>query len=87
MSIACDNQQTVDLLTKEGAITHTKLRHVDINRLWMKQEVNTGRIHVDWIPTSRDASRWPYKGAAEAEAAEIPRSAWDEKNPPSDYTP
>ena len=52
MSIACDNQQTVDLLTKEGATMHTKLRHVDINRLWMKQEVNAGRIHVDWIPTA-----------------------------------
>ena len=52
MSIACDNQQTVDLLTKEGATMHTKLRHVDINRLWMKQEVSARRIHVDWIPTA-----------------------------------
>ncbi|CAG8897453.1 unnamed protein product [Penicillium nalgiovense] len=52
MSIACDNQQTVDLLTKEGATMHTKLRHVDINRLWMKQEVNAGRTNVHWIPTA-----------------------------------
>ena len=48
---------------------HTKPRHVDINRLWMKQEVNAGRIHVVCIPTG-----------------EIPRSAWDERNPTSDYT-
>ncbi|KAI1829116.1 hypothetical protein DTO027I6_9863 [Penicillium roqueforti] len=52
LSIACDNQQTVDLLTKEGATMHTKLRHVDINRLWMKQEVNAGRTNVHWIPTA-----------------------------------
>ncbi|KAJ6187229.1 hypothetical protein N7519_002137 [Penicillium mononematosum] len=52
LSIACDNQQTVDLLTKEGATMHTKLRHVDINRLWMKQEVNAGRTNVYWIPTA-----------------------------------
>ncbi|OQE59396.1 hypothetical protein PENNAL_c0325G00318, partial [Penicillium nalgiovense] len=45
LSIACDNQQTVDLLTKEGATMHTKLRHVDINRLWMKQEVHAGRTN------------------------------------------
>ncbi|KGO52525.1 hypothetical protein PEX2_081360 [Penicillium expansum] len=52
LSIMCDNQQTVDLLTKEGAAMHTKLRHVDINRCWMKQEVSEGRVHVNWIPTA-----------------------------------
>lgn len=52
LSIVCDNQQTVDLLTKEGASMHTKLRHVDINRCWLKQEVNAGRVNVDWIPTA-----------------------------------
>ncbi|KAG0160097.1 hypothetical protein PDIDSM_7624 [Penicillium digitatum] len=52
LSIMCDNQQTVDLLTKEGAAMHTKLRHVDINRCWMKQEVCEGRVNVDWVPTA-----------------------------------
>lgn len=52
LSIMCDNQQTVDLLTKEGAAMHTKLRHVDINRCWMKQEVSEGRVNVDWVPTA-----------------------------------
>ncbi|KAL2695503.1 hypothetical protein AAEP93_000288 [Penicillium crustosum] len=52
LSIMCDNQQTVDLLTKEGAAMHTKLRHVDINRCWMKQEVSAGRVYVDWVPTA-----------------------------------
>ncbi|KOS36067.1 hypothetical protein ACN38_g13254 [Penicillium nordicum] len=47
----CDNQQTVDLLTKEGSTMYTKLRHVDINRCWMKQEVSVGRVKVDWVPT------------------------------------
>ncbi|KOS36082.1 hypothetical protein ACN38_g13233 [Penicillium nordicum] len=40
----CDNQQTVDLLTKEGSTMYTKLRHVDINRSWMKQEVKLGGV-------------------------------------------
>ena len=48
----CDNQQTVDLLTKEGATIYTKLRHIDINRCWMKQEVSAGRVYVDWVPTA-----------------------------------
>jgi hypothetical protein len=49
----CDNQQTVDLLTKEGAAMHIKLRHVDINRNWVKQEVSAGRIQVLWVPTAK----------------------------------
>ncbi|KAJ6047199.1 uncharacterized protein N7446_012033 [Penicillium canescens] len=52
LTILCDSQQTVDLLTKEGAAMHTKLRHVDINRCWMKQEVSEGRVLVAWIPTA-----------------------------------
>ena len=31
---------------------HTKLRHVDINRRWMRQEVNAGRIHIHWFATA-----------------------------------
>ncbi|KAJ6178167.1 hypothetical protein N7519_008628 [Penicillium mononematosum] len=46
LSIVYDNQQTIDLLIKEGATIHTKLRHVNINRLWMKQEVNASRTNV-----------------------------------------
>ena len=52
LTIMCDNQQTVDLLTKEGAAMHTKLRHVDINRCWMRQEVSAGRANVSWVPTA-----------------------------------
>ena len=53
LTIMCDNQQTVDLLTKEGAAMHTKLRHVDINRCWMRQEVSAGRANVSWVPTAQ----------------------------------
>jgi hypothetical protein len=31
---------------------YTKLRHVDINRLWMKQEVHAGGTNVHWVPTA-----------------------------------
>jgi hypothetical protein len=53
LTIMCDNQQTVDLLTKEGAAMYTKLRHVDINRNWVKQEVSAGRMQVSWVPTAK----------------------------------
>jgi ribonuclease HI len=53
LTIMCDNQQTVDLLTKEGAAMHTKLRHVDINRNWVKQEVSARRMQVSWVPTEK----------------------------------
>ncbi|KAJ5130699.1 uncharacterized protein N7515_006738 [Penicillium bovifimosum] len=34
----CDNKQTVDILVSENSIFQTKLRHVDIHQLWIRQE-------------------------------------------------
>jgi Reverse transcriptase (RNA-dependent DNA polymerase) len=53
ISIRCDNQQTVDLLTSEQAKIDTKLRHVDIHGHWLRQEVREGRIKVIWVPTGQ----------------------------------
>ena len=39
MTIGCDNLQTIRLLTKEGQKLDSKLRHVDIHRHWLRQEV------------------------------------------------
>ena len=50
-SILCDNQQTIGLVTKELMKLTTKLRHVDIHKNWLRQEVQAGRIRVDWVPT------------------------------------
>jgi hypothetical protein len=52
LSISCDNQQTIGLLTKETAKLTTKLRHIDIHHHWMRQEVQAKRIQINWIPTA-----------------------------------
>lgn len=52
LRIKCDNGQTIRLLDKEMLKLDTKLRHVDIHRHWLRQEVQAGRIEVNWIPTS-----------------------------------
>jgi len=31
----------------------TKLKHVDVHQLWLRQEVEAGRIHVNWVPTAQ----------------------------------
>ena len=54
--IYCDNMQTIRLLTKSDAELNTKLRHVDIHHHWLRQEVQEGRIKVDWTPTSSMAA-------------------------------
>jgi hypothetical protein len=50
--IACDNQQTVDLVTKDTRQMYTKLRHVDIAKHWIKEGVDAQRIQVDWVRTA-----------------------------------
>jgi reverse transcriptase-like protein len=52
VSISCDNQQTIGLLTKDTAKLTTKLRHIDIHHHWMRQEVQAKRIQVNWTPTA-----------------------------------
>jgi hypothetical protein len=39
-------------LTKEAPQLRTKLRHVDIHHHWLRQEVQAGRIPVEWMKTS-----------------------------------
>ena len=50
--IYCDNMQTIRLLTKSDAELNTKLRHVDIHHHWLRQEVQEGKIKIDWVPTA-----------------------------------
>jgi len=49
--VSCDNQQTLRLLTKETLQFSTKLRHVDIHKHWLRQEVREGRIRTNWVKT------------------------------------
>ena len=47
--IACDNQQTIRLLTKSSSALNTKLRHIDIHGHWLWQEIQAGNIQLHWI--------------------------------------
>jgi hypothetical protein len=51
-TIWCDNQQTVGIVTKAEEKLQTKLKHVDIHQLWLRQEVEAERLYVDWKPTA-----------------------------------
>lgn len=47
-----DNLQTIRILTSETPKTDTKLKHIDVAQLWLRQEVQAGRINVDYLPTA-----------------------------------
>ena len=51
-SILCDNQQTVGLIQKERPQLTSKLKHVDIHNLWLRQIHQEGKIKVQWVPTT-----------------------------------
>ncbi|KAF5513389.1 Copia protein [Colletotrichum fructicola] len=48
----CDNQQTLRLLTAERPQATSKLRHININNLWLRQELRTGIIKYEWVKTN-----------------------------------
>lgn len=50
--IYCDNLQTVRLITSTTPKLTTKLKHVDITNMWLKQEINAGNIDIDWVNTN-----------------------------------
>jgi hypothetical protein len=48
----CDNQQTVGVVNKASELLQTKLKHVDIHQHWLRQEVQAGRLSVEWKATN-----------------------------------
>ncbi len=38
-------------MTKSNAELNTKLQHIDIYHHWLRQEVQEGKIKIDWTPT------------------------------------
>ena len=53
ITIHCDNQQTIRLLVKDLPTLITKLKHVDIRRHWLREQVADDRIKIAWIPTGQ----------------------------------
>jgi hypothetical protein len=52
ITIHCDNMQTIGLVNKEISKLQTKLRHVDIHNHWLRQEISSGKITVEYVPSS-----------------------------------
>jgi hypothetical protein len=50
LEIYYNNSTTVGLLSKESIVNHMKLRHVDIHREWLRQEVQNQRVKISWVP-------------------------------------
>ena len=50
-SINCDNLQTIRLMLKETPRLVTKLKHIDIHQHWLRQEIATGGLNIQWIST------------------------------------
>ena len=46
-----DNQQSIRLVVNEAQRLTTKLRHVDIQNIWLKQEFQGGRFKLLYLPT------------------------------------
>ena len=48
-----DNMQTIRILTSEQPKVTTKLLHVDIAQLWLRQSVQFGHLNVGYLQTNR----------------------------------
>ena len=53
IQIQCDNMQTIRAFTSDTPRFTTKLRHVDIHRHWLRQEVQSKRVAIQWIPSAK----------------------------------
>ena len=51
-----NNQQLVQIVTKETPMVSTKLQYIDIHQFWLRQEVQNGSFVVQWVPTSEMAA-------------------------------
>ncbi|KAH6242081.1 hypothetical protein HBI42_243440 [Parastagonospora nodorum] len=49
--IWCDNQQTIRLVVGRNERITTRLRHVDIQNMWLRQEHAKGSFSVEYLPT------------------------------------
>lgn len=52
-NINCDNLQTIRLVIDESMRITTRLRHVDIQGMWLKQEFEKGTFEVSYLPTAQ----------------------------------
>jgi hypothetical protein len=48
-----DNLQTIRLMKSEIARIDTKLRHIDVAQCWLREMVQNGHLHVEYLPTAK----------------------------------
>ncbi|KAI1000382.1 hypothetical protein K3495_g7810 [Podosphaera aphanis] len=56
MTLLCDNQQTVKILTQQTPLLTTKLRHIDIHQHWLREKLisdKSNNVKLTWVPTSQ----------------------------------
>jgi hypothetical protein len=51
-TVWCDNQQTIRLVVGKNERITTRLRHVDIQNMWLRQEYAKGLFQVKYLETS-----------------------------------
>jgi hypothetical protein len=51
LKIWCDNQQTIRLVVYKNQRIVTRLKHVDIQNMWLRQEFRKGRFEIGYLPT------------------------------------
>ena len=47
-----DNTQMIRLVVDENQRISTRLRHVDIQNMWLKQEYRKGKFFLEYLPTA-----------------------------------
>jgi hypothetical protein len=51
-NVWCDNQQTIRLVVGKNERINTRLRHVDIQNMWLRQEHAIGSFQVEYLETN-----------------------------------
>jgi hypothetical protein len=51
-TVWCDNQQTIRLVVGKNERINTRLRHVDIQNMWLRQEYAKGSFEVKYLETA-----------------------------------
>ncbi|KAL3708738.1 hypothetical protein TMatcc_006722 [Talaromyces marneffei ATCC 18224] len=73
LHLECDNKQTIGLIEKDIVTLKTKLRHVDIHHFWLRQELQEGRVEVEYIPTRKMIANGLTKALGKQEFGEFLR--------------
>ncbi|KAM4061197.1 Integrase, catalytic core [Hirsutella rhossiliensis] len=82
----CDNLQTIRLLTELSAKLKTNLKHIDIHRHWLRQEVQEERLQITWIKSTENPADgmtkpFPAKARSFCQAARDARDRWHQLKP------